>query len=140
MCCPTHAPAVRMSYGALGSLWLEGMRVLFAMQEDHRVYREVMAGSLRAMRPCLEVETADPTEFEERLESFKPQVVVCGGRSFPRREWPIAWVDLAFDSVAPLQRPARIWVESRYREILNPSFEDLVSLIDEVALPSRTET
>jgi hypothetical protein len=140
MCCLTDAPPVRMSYGALGSLWLEGTRVLFAMQEDHRVYREVMAGSLRAMRPCLEVATADPTEFEERLESFKPQVVICGGRSFARREWPVAWVDLAFDSVASLQRPARIWVDSRCREMLNPGFEDLVSLIDEVDLLWRTET
>jgi hypothetical protein len=90
ICCPTHAPAVRISYCALRAPWLEAMRVLFAMQEDHRVYREVMAGSLRAMRPCLEVATAGPTEFEERLESFKPQVVICGGRSFARREWAIA--------------------------------------------------
>jgi hypothetical protein len=128
-----------MSYGALGSLWLEAMRVLIAMQEEYRIYREVMAASLRAMRPCLEVATAGPTEFEERLESFKPQVVICGGRSFARREWAIAWVDLAFDSAVPLQRPARIWVDSRYREFLNPSFEDLVSLIDEVELLSRIE-
>jgi hypothetical protein len=113
------------------------MRVLFAMQEDYRLYRDVMAGSLRAVRPCLEVATADPMEFEERLESFKPQVVICGGRSFARREGPIAWVDLAFDSPALLQRPARIWVYGRCREILNPGFEDLVSLIDEVDLLSR---
>jgi hypothetical protein len=113
------------------------MRVLIAMQEEYRIYREAMAGSLRAMRPYLEVASADPTEFEERLESLKPQVVICGGRSFARRKWAIAWVDLAFDSVASLQRPARIWVDSRYREVLNPGFEDLVSLIDEVELPSR---
>jgi hypothetical protein len=129
-----------MSYGALGSHWLEVMRVLLAMQEDYRIYREVMAGSLRAMRPCLEVAVADHTEFEERLESFKPQVVICGGRSFARREWPIAWVDLAFDSVVPLQRPALIWVNSCCREILNPAFGDLISLIDEVDLLSRTGT
>jgi hypothetical protein len=127
-----------MSYGALGSLWLEGMRVLVAMQEDYGIYRDVMAGSLRAMRPCLEVATADPMEFEELLESFKPQVVICGGRSFARQEGPIAWVDLAFDSPAPLQRPARIWIDGCYREILNPGFEDLISLIDEADLPSRT--
>jgi hypothetical protein len=138
MCCPTDAPPVRMSYGALGSLWLEGMRILFAMQENYRIYREVMAGSLRALRPHLEVATADPTEFEERLESFKPQVVICGGRSFARREWPVAWVDLAFDSVVPLQRPARIWVDGRYREIRNPDLEDLISLIDEVDLLWRS--
>jgi hypothetical protein len=115
-----------------------GMRVLVAMQEDYRLYRDVMDGSLRAVRPCLEVATADPMEFEELLESFKPQVVICGGRSFARREWPIAWVDLAFDSPAPHQRPARIWIDGCYREILNPGFEDLISLIDEVDLPSRT--
>ena len=138
MCCPTHAPAVRISYCALSSLWLEGMRVLFAMQEDYRVYREAMAGSLRAVRPWLEVATTDPTEFEGWLESFKPQVVICGGRSFARRKWPIVWVDLAFDSVVPFQRPVRIWVYGRCREVLNPSFEDLISLIDKVYLPSRT--
>jgi hypothetical protein len=115
-----------------------GMRVLVAMQEDYGIYRDVMAGSLRAMRPCLEVATADPMEFEELLESFKPQVVICGGRSFARQEGPIAWVDLAFDSPAPLQRPARIWIDGCYREILNPGFEDLISLIDEADLPSRT--
>ncbi len=114
------------------------MRVLLAMQENYRIYREVMAASLRALRPQLEVATADPTEFEERLESFKPQVVICDGQSFARREWPIAWVDLAFDSVLPLQRPARIWVDSRCREIRNPGFEDLVSLIDEVDLLWRS--
>ena len=115
-----------------------GMRVLVAMQEDYRIYRDVMAGSLRAVRPCLEVAIADPMEFEELLESFKPQVVICGGRSFARREGPIAWVDLAFDSVACLQRPARIWVDGCCREILNPGFEDLISLIDEVDPLSRT--
>jgi hypothetical protein len=114
------------------------MRALVAMQEDYRLYRDVMAGSLRAVRPCLEVATANPMEFEELLESFKPQVVICGGRSFARREGPIAWVDLAFDSPAPLQRPARIWIDGCYREILNPGFDDLISLIDEVDLPSRT--
>ena len=114
------------------------MRILVAMQEDYGIYRDVIAGSLRAVRPCLEVATVDPMEFEERLESFKPQVVICGGRSFARREWAIAWVDLAFDSPALLQRPARIWVYGRCREILNPGFEDLISLIDEVDLLSRT--
>jgi hypothetical protein len=111
------------------------MRVLFATQDNYRVYRETMAGGLRALRPWIEVATAGPTDFEGRLKSFKPQVVICGGRSFARCKCPLVWVDLAFDSVKPLQRPAQIWVHGRYREIPNPSFDDLISLIDEVDLP-----
>jgi hypothetical protein len=99
-----------------------------------------MSGSLRAMRPFLAVATADPTEIEERLERFKPQVVICGGRSFPRREWPTVRVDLAFNSIASLQRPARIWVDGCCREIVNPGLEDLISLINEGDLLSRTGT
>ncbi len=110
------------------------MRVLIAMEEDYRVYRDVMVGCFRAMRPHLEVATTGREEFEERLESFEPQVVICGGQNFARSDGPIAWMDLAFDSIVPLQRSAQFWVEGRCREIPNPDLEDLLSVIDEVAL------
>jgi hypothetical protein len=58
------------------------MRVLIAMKEDRQLYRDVLAGSLKAMRPPLEVATAAPGDFEERLESFEPHVVICGGQNF----------------------------------------------------------
>lgn len=108
--------------------------VLIAMGNDYWVYREVMAGCLNAMRPHLEVATASPEDFEEWLESFKPQVVICGGRNFERTGEPLGWMDLAFDSVVPLERPAQIWVGGRCREISNPGVEDLILVIDEVAL------
>ena len=110
------------------------MRILIAMEEDYRIYRAVMSSGLHAMRPSLQVTTAGPEEFEERLKSFKPQVVICGGeQAFARSEGPLAWMDLAFDSVVPLQRPARIWVGDSCREIPNPDLGDLLSVIDEVA-------
>ena len=110
------------------------MRVLIAVEEDYQLYRDVMAGSLKAMRPLLQVATAAPEDFEESLESFEPQVVICGGRNFARSEGPLVWMDLAFDSIMPLQRPARFWVEGRCRQIPNPDLRDLLSVIDEVAL------
>ena len=112
------------------------MRVLIAMEEDHQLYRDVLAGSLKAMRPPLEVATAAPGDFEERLESFEPHVIICGGQNFARSEEPLAWIDLPFDPfdpTMPLQRPAQFWVEGRYREIPNPDLQDLLSVIDEVA-------
>jgi hypothetical protein len=110
------------------------MRVLIAMEEGHQLYRDVLAGSLKAMRPPLEVATAAPDDFEERLKSFEPHMVICGGQNFARSEGPLAWIDLAFDPTMPLQRPAQFWLEGRYRKMPNPDLQNLLSVIDEVAL------
>ncbi|MDQ3429250.1 MAG: hypothetical protein M3479_04815 [Actinomycetota bacterium] len=108
------------------------MRVLIAMEEDYRIYRAVMASGLHAMRPHLQVATAGPSEFVGRLESFDPQIVICGGRAFVRSEGPLVWMDLAFDTAIPLQRPAQIWVGDRCREVPNPDLDYLLLVIDEV--------
>ena len=108
------------------------MRVLIAMEEDYRIYRAVMASGLHAMRPRLQLATAGPGELVEQLKSFDPQIVICGGRAFARSKGPLVWMDLAFDSAAPLQRPARIWVGDRCREVPNPDLDYLLSVIDEV--------
>jgi hypothetical protein len=124
-------------YGNLAFLVLWGgssMRVLIAMEEGYRLYRDVLAGSLMAMRPLLAVATVAPDDFEERLKSFEPHVVICGGQNFARSAGALAWIHLAFDPTMPLQRPAQFWVEGRYRKIPNPDLQNLLSVIDEVAL------
>jgi hypothetical protein len=110
------------------------MRVLIAMEEGHQLYRDVLAGSLKAMRPPLEVATAAPDDFEECLKSFEPHVVICGGQNFARSDGPLVWIDLALDSIMPLQRSAQFWVEGRCRKVSNPDLNNLLSVIDEVAL------
>ena len=110
-----------------------GLRVLIAMEEWYRLYRDVLAGSLKAMRPPLEVATAVPDDFEEHLKTFEPHVVICGGQNFARSEGPLAWIDLAFDPTMPLRRSAQFWVAGRYRKIPNPELKNLLSVIDEVA-------
>jgi hypothetical protein len=116
------------------------LRVLIAMEEDYRIYREVMASSLHAMRPRLQVTTAGAAEFLGRLKSFDPQIVICGGRSFARSGGAVVWMDLAFDSAVPLQRPARIWVGDQCREVPNPDLNYLLSVIDEVEPKLRDRT
>ena len=53
------------------------MRVLITVDEGYRLYSDVLAGSLKAMRQILEVATVALDDFEERLNSFGPHVVVC---------------------------------------------------------------
>jgi hypothetical protein len=109
------------------------MRVLITVEEGYRLYRDVLAGSLKAMRPTLEVATVALDDFEERLKSFEPHLAICGGQNFARSEGPVAWIDLAFGSTMPLQRPAQFWVDGRYWEITNPDIQNMLSVIDEVA-------
>ena len=109
------------------------MRVLITVDEGYRLYRDVLAGGLKAMRPTLEVATVALNDFEKRLKSFEPHLVICGGQNFARSEGPVAWIDLAFGPTMPLQRPAQFWVDGRYREITNPNLQSMVSVIDEVA-------
>jgi hypothetical protein len=107
---------------------------LIAIEDSYWSYRDVMAGCLTAMRPRLEVAIASLEDCGERLESFGPHVVICGGQNFARSEGPLVWMDLAFDSAVPLRRQAHIWVDGRCRRMPNPGIEDLISIIDEVVL------
>ena len=109
------------------------MRVLMTIEERYRLYRDVLAGSLKAMRPTLEVATVAVDDFEERLKSFEPHMVICSGQNFACSEGPLAWIDLAFGPTMPLQRPAQFWVDGRYQEITNPDLQNMLSVIDEVA-------
>ena len=101
------------------------------MEEDYRIYREVMASGLQAMRPRLQVATTGIEKFDEQMREFDPEVVICEGQAFARSERPLVWMDLAFDSEALFQRPARICIGDRCRKVLNPDLDYLLSVIDE---------
>lgn len=103
------------------------MRVLVAFGDEHRAYREVIAAGIRILRPQVEVATATPTEIEREIESFDPQVVVCGvpGNADPG-DVP-AWVELPVEP----QRPARIRVGGSRRASVNLDLEGLLAVVDE---------
>lgn len=107
------------------------MRLLIVTERHHRSYREVLVHVLAAVRPRLEVESAAPEEFEERLQRFDPHVVLCGLEDCARREGPIAWVDLAYDDSRTIRRPERAWVAGRNHELPNTTLEDLLWVLEE---------
>jgi hypothetical protein len=126
----SRSGSFRVAEQVLAAASGEGMRLLIATEHRHRSYREVLVYVLAALRPGLDVEPAAPEEFEERLESFAPHVVLCGLEDCPRREGPLAWVDLAYGS-PPVQRPGRAWVAGRNHELPEPTLEDLLWVVEE---------
>jgi hypothetical protein len=104
------------------------MRVLVAFEEDYRIYQDVIAASVRLLRPRVKVESAELGALGDYIERFDPQLVISthpnsvdpGGRP--------AWVELSLETF----QPAKVCVGGRYSERTNPTLDMLLGVIDEV--------
>jgi hypothetical protein len=103
------------------------MQMLLAFDEEYRVYRDVIAGALRALRPRAKVSTSTLEELGANRgvrpgprDQHASNSVDPGGRH--------AWVELSVD---PL-RPTKICVGGCRSERTNPSVEMLLTVVDEV--------
>ncbi len=105
------------------------VRVLIAIEERHKVYREAIGEFLRAARPRLDVRLASHRALSGELRRFGPQIVVHGGPPVPIPDLLPCWVELSLDpSVATVFRTGRV-----SRKVLNPSVKHLLAVIDEAA-------
>ena len=102
-------------------------RVLVALGEEHRAYREVIAAGIRILRPRADVATSTPDELEGEIARFDPRVVVCGRQGVADPGDVPAWVEL------PVQpgRPAKIRVGGSRRTSVNLDLEGLLAIFDE---------
>lgn len=102
------------------------VRILVAIDEEYRSYREVIAGAIGAVRPQFEVASAGVGALDEELKRFDPHLVIC---SLPATSAEsIAWVELSLD---PLQ-PSVVCIGGRCTEVRNPVLDTLLEVIDQV--------
>jgi hypothetical protein len=104
------------------------VRVLVAIEDDYRIYREVIAAGICVLRPRTEVETAPMRELEEQIERFDPQLVICSRPNTLASRRCAGWVELPLDPT----RPTKICVAGRYSKRINPAIDVLIAVIDEV--------
>lgn len=103
------------------------MRVLMSVEKRHRAYGEAIAEAIGALRPHLKVSVVAPEDFEEELTRLRPELVVCGRPDPAGPDETLAWVEFLVDA----DRPAPVRVGGRRRELLDPSFIELLSIVDE---------
>ena len=105
------------------------MRVLVAYENDKRIYRDAVTLGIQHARPHVEITVVDLQTLEEGVARFAPHLVICSPsiRVNPATICSSAWVVL---SPYP-ERPSKICVEGERRELLNPSLEDLIAVVDE---------
>ncbi len=64
------------------------------MANEPRAYREVMAETLRPLRPGIEVAIGEPDSLEETLAVLQPHMVVCAEASAAVRGGLPVWGEL----------------------------------------------
>jgi hypothetical protein len=104
------------------------IRILVALEDDYRVYRETITASLRILRPRAETKSVELKALEEEINRFEPQVVIYSGPEAVDSRGSPAWIELSVDPTSS----TKITVKGCRFERTNPTLEELLELIDQV--------
>jgi hypothetical protein len=117
-----------------------GVRILLAFEEDYRSYREVIAATIRVLRPHVEVSTTDPEGLEREVARLRPQLIVSCRPKATFRPPTMAWIKVASDK--PTQ-PSEVWLGQDRWETVDPVMKTITQIVDSIeqklASPERVE-
>jgi hypothetical protein len=104
-------------------------RILVAFEDDYRSYADALATAIRAARPHLNVATVGLEAPQAEVTHLDPHLVICSSLDpFLEQEGKLlAWVELSVDP----HQSSRFCASGRRWESLNPSLEELLSVVDE---------
>jgi hypothetical protein len=103
-------------------------KVLVAVEEQYRLYRELIAVTLEERRPNLEVWSCSTEEIEQYVQCLHPDMIICARQNPCEPGDQFAWVELSLEP--DLASKTRVDGRSAERFILSPG--DLLSIVDEV--------
>jgi hypothetical protein len=83
------------------------MKVLVAIENEYRSYREVIAACIRILRPHVEVSTTGPEELEREAASLDPQLIVSSRPRTAIPSPPIAWIEIPTEEPT---KPTEVWL------------------------------
>jgi hypothetical protein len=114
----------------------DDLRILVALEDDYRAYREVIAAALHVLRPHVEVATIGLDTLKEEVTRFDPHVVISDLPATAGFGERLAWVQLSLD---PTQ-PTKLWLDEGYVERKNPTLEVLLEAVDQAGRLVGKET
>lgn len=105
------------------------VRVIVAFEQAFHAYQETLAVAIRILRPDAEVMTVEPEKISGAAKRFSPDLVI--GSPFDEADVGSvpAWVELSID---PAQA-SRVNVNGDYSEMVNPTLDKLLVILEEVA-------
>ena len=110
------------------------IKILVAFEDEFRAYQQTLATTLGILRPDAEVITAKAHEIREVVERSGPDVVICSLPKDGGADCVRVWIELALD---PTQ-PTKVRVDGEYSEMVNPTLDALLVIVDKVEQLTRT--
>jgi hypothetical protein len=83
------------------------MKVLVAIENEYRSYREVIAACIRLLRPHVEVSTTAPEGLERKAANLDPQLIVSSRPRTAILSPPIAWIEIPTEDPT---KPTVVWL------------------------------
>jgi hypothetical protein len=104
------------------------IKIVVAFEDTFRAYRGALAAAIPILRPDVEVKTAELEELRGMVERFEPDLVIGSGFDEEDMQDVPGWVELSLDPTIP----TRVNVCGNYSEIVNPTLDKLLLIIEEV--------
>ena len=109
------------------------LRVVVTFENDYHAYQDTLATAIRILRPEAQIMTVGPEEVGATAKRFGPDVVIGSPIKKADVENVPAWVELSLDPA----RSSRVNVKGYHSEIVNPTLDKLMMIIEEVVPTSR---
>jgi hypothetical protein len=109
------------------------IKVIVSFEDTFRAYRGALSAAIRILRPDVEVKTVEPEELRDMVGSFDPDFVIGYGFDEEHMRGVPGWVGLSLDPA----KPTRVSVRGKRTEIINPTLDKLLLIIEEVEEHTR---
>jgi hypothetical protein len=104
------------------------IKIIVTFEATFRAYQGALAAAIKILRPDLEVKTVEPEELRGMVERFEPDMIIGSGFDEEDMRGVPAWVGLSLDPASS----TRVSVRGNYSEIVNPTLDKLLEIIEEV--------
>jgi hypothetical protein len=104
------------------------IKVVITFEDTYRAYQGALSAAIKILRPDMEVKTVELEDLREMVERFEPDIVIGSGFDEEDMRGVPNWVVLSLDPASA----TRVNVCGDYSEIVNPTLDKLVAIIEKV--------
>ena len=111
-----------------------GIKILVAFDDAYRAYQGTLVATIGILRPDVEVVAVEPEKMSDVAKRSDPEIVIGGSFKDEDLDNLRVWIELALDP----SQSTKVLVDGQYSEMINPTLDKLLAIIEEVAQRKRT--